>query len=99
VQSVAEVVPNDRGDNTPPAIILKGLQMVPKFNHTTPDSVRILMALFRVECKDIDLVVTFNIPLETVDSGAVNGLDVERAEVDFDTFFGSLEIVDFSLFA
>jgi len=98
VQSVVEV-PNDRGDNTPPAIILKGFQMVPKFNHTPPDNVRILMALFRVDSKDVDLVVTFNIPLESVDGGAVDGRDAERAEVDFNTFFRSLQIVDFRLFA
>jgi hypothetical protein len=98
VQSVA-AIPDDKQDNTPPAIVLKGHQMVPKFNHTTSDKVLILMALFRIESKRIDLVVTFNIPLEAVDGGVVNRRDTEKVEVDFDTFTRSLRIVNFGLFA
>lgn len=98
VQNVA-AISDAKQDNTPPAIILKGYQMVPKFNHTTPDKVQILMALFRIESKRIDLVITFNIPLEAVDSGVVNSRDMEKVEVDFDTFIRSLRIVDFGLFA
>ncbi|KAF9562161.1 Mog1p/PsbP-like protein [Agrocybe pediades] len=92
-------VPNDRGDDTPSATILKGIQFVPKFNHTTPDKVQILMALYRIEEKSIDLVVTFNIPLQVVGGGAVDQRQLEKAQADFDVFSRSLRIVDFGLFA
>jgi len=98
VESVA-MIPSDQREHTPPAIVLRGHQMVPKFTHTTPDKVQILMALFRIESKRIDLVLTFNVPLEAVDGRAVNSQDVERVKVDFDTFTRSLRIVDFGLFA
>jgi len=98
VQSVG-AIPDDKQDSTLPAIVLRGNQMVPKFNQTTPDKVQILMALFRIESKRIDLVVTFNIPLEAVDGGVVNSRDMGKVEADFDTFSRSLRIVDFGLFA
>ena len=98
VQSV-NVVPNDRGDDTPSAIVLKGVQLVDKFNHTTPDRVQIFMALYRIESKAIDLVLTFNVPLDSVDEGKADDTTVEKAEVDFDAFVRSLHIVDCGLFA
>jgi len=98
VESVA-MIPSDQREHSPPAIVLKGHQMVPKFNHTTPDKVQILMALFRIESKHIDLIVTFNVPLEAVDGRAVNSQDMERVILDFDIFSRSLRIVDFGLFA
>ena len=93
------VVPNDGGDDTPSAIILKGSQRVPKFNRTTPDDVRIFMALFRVEQKEIDLVVTFNVPIRTLDGGAVGSEGLEQAESDFHKFVTSFRICDYGLFA
>jgi len=98
VESVS-LIPNDRGDNTPSVIILKGEQSVQKFNHSTPDKVRILMALFRIESKPVDLVVTFNIPLEAVDGGAVSNEDLEKVQIDFNNIVRTLRIVDFGLFA
>lgn len=56
------------------------------------------MALFRVESKAIDLVVTFNTPVVSVDGGAVGNEGVERSETDFDIFVRSLRIHDFGLF-
>lgn len=98
VESVT-VIPNDRGDNTPSAIVLTGVQFVPKFNRTTPDKVQILMALFRVEQKHIDLVVTFNVPTISQDGGEV-GLDgLNTAQAHFEAFVNSLQIVDSGLFA
>ncbi|KAF8803553.1 Mog1p/PsbP-like protein [Phlegmacium glaucopus] len=90
---------NDRGNNTPPAMVLKGVQFIPKFNLTVADKVRILMALFRVESKAVDVVVTFNIPVVSVDGGAVGNEDVAKYETDFDTFIRSFHIIDFGLFA
>ena len=92
------MVPNDRGDETPSAIVLKGTQMVKKFSHATPDTVEILMALYRIESKSIDLVLTFNIPLQSVDEGTSQDAEVERAEEDFGTFVRSLHVVDYGLF-
>jgi hypothetical protein len=93
-------IPNDRvGDSTPPAIVLKGVQLVPKFNSKVADKVRIMMAVFRVESKAIDVVVTFNIPVVSVDGGAVGNEGVERSETDFDIFVRSFRILDFDLFA
>lgn len=93
------MVPNDRGDDTPSAVILNGTQMVDKFNHTAPDEVQILMALYRIESKAIDLVLTFNIPLKSVDEGKSQDAIVRKAQADFNAFARSLRIVDYGLFA
>ncbi|KAL1675089.1 hypothetical protein EV122DRAFT_268788 [Schizophyllum commune] len=99
--SNVSVIPNDRaGDQTPSAIILSGVQSVAKFNRSTLDEVRVLMALYRVESKGIDLVVTFNIPTSTTDdSGAVSPEKWSTIESDFNSLVTSLQIVDFGLFA
>ncbi|TFK26418.1 Mog1p/PsbP-like protein [Coprinopsis marcescibilis] len=91
--------PNDRqNDRTPSAIVLKGEQKVTKFNRTTPDSVKILMALYRVEDKATDIVVTFNIPVASTDGGAVDPTAYQVVESEFDQFTRSFKIKDFSLF-
>lgn len=56
------------------------------------------MALFRIESKAIDVVVTFNIPIVSTDSGAVGNEGVVRSEMDFDAFIRSFCITDFGLF-
>jgi hypothetical protein len=98
VQSV-NVIPNDRGDDTPFPIVLTGLQLVRKFNRTHLDQVRILMGLFRVQAKHIDLVVTCNVPISSEDGGAVGDEGWSAANADFVSLIGSLKIVDFGLFA
>ncbi|EEB96151.1 hypothetical protein MPER_04763, partial [Moniliophthora perniciosa FA553] len=75
------------------------VQRVSKFNRTKPDEVKILMALYRVEEKPIDLVVTFNVPVIAEDGGAVGPDGLKAAEQQFDIFVRSLRIVDFALFA
>lgn len=87
-----------RDDDTPYPVVLHGVQMVPKFNHRVPDRVKISMALFRIESKFIDLVVTLNIPEVTMDGGT-GEIDRQKAEEDFNTFITSLRIIDFGLFA
>ena len=96
--SLTEVwnIPNDRGDKTPSAIALRGVQHVSKFNRTTPDEVHILMAIFRVDHKNVDLVVTFNVPVPNDDNLVREGLAAVRTE--FEAFVGSLRIIDFDLF-
>ncbi|KAJ6546465.1 hypothetical protein DFH09DRAFT_1262897 [Mycena vulgaris] len=98
VVNTVGVVPNSRGDNTPPAITLSGVQFVPKFNLTIPDQVRVLMALFRVADKRVDLVVTFNIPMKSQDDGAVDEQGWNEMQIHFDAFVRSLRIIDFGLF-
>ncbi|KAF9466385.1 hypothetical protein BDZ94DRAFT_1251830 [Collybia nuda] len=92
------VIPNDRGDDTPSAAVLSGIQSVRKFNQPTPDTVQILMALYRVERKNVDLVVTFNIPTQSNDGGAVGSQGLETAKSHFYSFVQSLHIVDYGLF-
>lgn len=98
VESVI-VIANDRGDDTPSAIVLSGVQHVPKFNQASADEVRIFMALYRVETKGIDLVVTFNVPTKSSDGGAVGQDGWQPFQADFDAFVRSLRIVDQGLFA
>ncbi|KAF8638490.1 hypothetical protein AX16_010473 [Volvariella volvacea WC 439] len=92
------IILNDRGDRTPSAIILDGLQRVPKFNSTTPDEVRILMALYRVPQHKVDIVVTFNIPVRSDSGDAVPESERPKYLNDFDVFARSLRILDFDLF-
>ncbi|KAF7440745.1 hypothetical protein PC9H_001093 [Pleurotus ostreatus] len=93
------IIPNDRGDNTPSAIVLTGSQKVPKFNQSAADDVRILMSLFRVETKNADLVVTFNVPVSSQDGGAVGEEGWRAAKSDFENMIRSFRIVDYGLFA
>ena len=57
------------------------------------------MCLYRIEEKKVDLVVTFNVPIETADGTGVGTEGLELAQQDFDTFVTSLRIVDYGLFA
>lgn len=73
--------------------------MIPKFNKTEADRVSVLLALYRIEDKKIDLVVSANIPTVAEDGGAVDEAGYESVKADFDTLVRSLCIVDFGLFA
>ncbi|TCD66454.1 hypothetical protein EIP91_001334 [Steccherinum ochraceum] len=90
------IVPNDRGDNTPSPILLDGTQMVKKFNATVADQVRIFLALYRVEDKNVDLLLAMNVPISSIDGGSVQ--DVTASQKEFETAALSLQIVDFDLF-
>jgi hypothetical protein len=57
------------------------------------------MALYRIETKSIDLVVTFNVPLKTNNGDAVGEEGVMLAKDDFMVLVQSLKIVDYGLFA
>jgi hypothetical protein len=98
IESIETIV-NDRGDGTPSAIRLSGLQDIMKFNKPNPDKVRIWMALYRVEEKPIDIVVSFNVPLDAHDGGAVSQDQLSATLADFDRFTRSFCIKDFGLFA
>jgi hypothetical protein len=74
------------------------MQMVKKFNRAYADEVRVCMALYRVESKAIDLVVTCNIPLKS-ERGSMGEAELTAVQADFDVFVRSLRIVDHGLFA
>lgn len=96
VESIA-TMPNDREDETPSPIVLKGSQLVRKFNSTVPDAIHILLAVFRVVSKNVDLVLSMNIPLRTVED-EVDDDEYQSAQRDFETAVKSLRIRDFGLF-
>ncbi|PIL23805.1 hypothetical protein GSI_13556 [Ganoderma sinense ZZ0214-1] len=93
-----EEVANGSDGATPNPVVLHGTQSVQKFNSKTTDDVRILLALFRVKEKDIDLVMTMNVPMTSADGGAVNESDWMVAKGVFDTAAKSLHIVNYGLF-
>jgi len=96
VESVTKL-PKDKGDDTPSPIVLQGTQLVRKFNSPVPDRIRILLAAFRIKSKNVDLVLSMNIPLETVE-GKVDDAKHKQAQLDFDTAVKSLRILDLGLF-
>ncbi|KAF9653043.1 Mog1p/PsbP-like protein [Thelephora ganbajun] len=96
VESVTKI-PNNRGDKTPSPVVLKGTQFVRKFNSTVPDIIHVLLAVFRVESKNVDLVLSMNIPLQTAE-GETDYTEYQRAQRDFETAVKSLRILDFDLF-
>jgi len=93
------VMMNDRGDDTPSPIILSGTQIVRKFNRQSADEIRVFMAIYRIESKRIDLVLTMNVPVGASEGDAVDELGIEAAKADFDVAATSLHIIDYSLFA
>lgn len=92
------IVPDDSGDETPSPVVLVGTQKVKKFNIPTPDDIRIYLALYRVESKNVDLVMSMNVPLLSSDGQTVSDKDQLAAKQVFDTAAQSLRIVDFALF-
>ena len=78
-----------RVDGIPPPIVLEGTQHVRKFDST---GLGILLAVFRFKCKNVDLVLSMNIPPHTDDARH------QQAQSDFRVAVESLHIVDFGLF-
>jgi len=87
-------IPGDRGGDTPSPIVLHGTQLVHKFNSAVLDTVRIFLAVFRIKSKNVDLVLSMNVPLETVEGR----VDDTKYQLDFDTAVKSLHVLDFGLF-
>jgi hypothetical protein len=78
---------------------LSGEQYIQKFNREQKDQVHIFMAMYRIEQKKVDLVVTFNVPIKSADASPLDEEGLRLAEEDFKVFVRSLRIVDFGLFA
>lgn len=92
-------LPGDSTSQTPAPTILSGTQLVRKFNSTHPDEIRILLAVYRIQDHNIDLVMTMNVPMKTSDDGAVSENEWQTSKRVFDVAAQSLRIVDFGLFA
>ncbi|KAI0957111.1 hypothetical protein AcW1_005607 [Taiwanofungus camphoratus] len=90
---------NGTGHSTPAPIVLHGTQSIRKFNSALPDEIRVLLAVYRIQGHDTDLVMTMNVPMKTSDSAAVSEAGWKAARDTFAAATQSLRIVDFGLFA
>ncbi|KAG9112454.1 hypothetical protein FRC07_007896, partial [Ceratobasidium sp. 392] len=82
--------------------VLQGTQLVPKFNRTHPDTVKIFLAVYRVHEKNIDVVLVFNIPVEAEKEGSAVPLGGEKYvgwANAFEEAVRTFKIVDYGLFA
>ncbi|KAF8610015.1 Mog1p/PsbP-like protein [Ceratobasidium sp. AG-I] len=89
-------------DSGPTLSVLHGTQLVPKFNRTYPDTVKIFLAVFRVHEKNVDVVIVFNIPVEAEKEGSAVPLDGEIYKEwvkAYEEAVASFRIVDYGLFA
>jgi hypothetical protein len=87
------------GSSTPTVTTLQGTQKVTKYNSTILDDVLILLALWRIPNKNVDLVLTFNVPLTAADGLTVDEAGQQQTKKHFDEAVLSLKIVDYGLFA
>ena len=79
--------------------ILHGRQGVRKFNRASVDDVRISLALYRLEHKGVDLVLSLNFPMRTEDAVVRTEEQYDTAKETFRSIATSLHIVDLGLFA
>lgn len=92
------IYPADSDSETPPPILLYGEQSIRKFNSTVPDKIRILLAVYRLKEKNVDLVMSMNAPMESAAGDAINEDQWVVAKEAFSVAAQSLHIVDFGLF-
>ena len=99
--SVDEVneIPGTRGDVIPSVIVLSGRQGVRKFNRTSVDDVRIFLALYRLEKRGVDLVLSLNFPMSTSDGVVRTEEQYSTAKETFRFIATSFRIIDLKLFA
>lgn len=97
VDDVNEVPINNIVD-IPFITILHGRQGVRKFNRTSVDDVRISLALYRLEQKGVDLVLSRNLPMRVEDAAVRTEEQYDAAKETFRSIATSLRIVDFDLF-
>jgi len=72
---------------------------VTKFNRHTADNVVILVTLYRVPSKDIDVVFSINIPDRRHDLGVEQDPEIRVWKDRFLTAARSLRIIDYGVFA
>jgi hypothetical protein len=108
-QSVVEILhlpPNSTAPSStkrtpqPAPYILQGTQAVPKFNRAQADQVTIFLALFRVEGKEIDIVMCCNAPTrsDNPEVKVASEAEVQELKKIFQQAVSKFRIVDFSLF-
>jgi len=88
----------------PACISLIGTQIVSKFNKPAnqADQVKIFLAIWRVEGKNIDVVMSINVPVVTGADGNQKGVGqegVDWARVAWEQAKSTFKIEDFGLFA
>jgi hypothetical protein len=103
VCTVEEITPTPATPADPIVLsVLRGTQLVPKFNRAHPDTVKIFLAVYRVNEKGVDVVLVFNIPVEAEKEGSAVPLGGEKYEgwvKAFQEAVSSFAIVDYGLFA
>ncbi|GJJ12203.1 hypothetical protein Clacol_006444 [Clathrus columnatus] len=82
-------LPRQSTDITPRPIILRGQQDVQKFNKSTSDNISISLALFRIESKNVDIVISTNAP---------GSLESSKVPSIFAEAISSFKIRDLGLF-
>ena len=97
VDEVNEISYN-RGNEIPSIIILRGRQSVTKFNKTSADDLHIFVALYRLKKKGVDLVLSFNFPVNTGEGITRTEQQYNTAKETFLSIAASLHVVDLSLF-
>ena len=96
------VVPEDTSApplETPTPILLDGSQQVKKFNRQFPDDIRILLAIYRLESKGVDIVLSANLPIAKESGGGLDEAEFNSAKEYFLTAAKSLKVLNFDLFA
>jgi len=83
---------------------LEGTQLVPKFNKPAEqaDQVKIFLAVWRVDMRNVDIVMSINVPVVTGSDGNERGVGkegVDWARKAWEKAKASLVINDFGLFA
>jgi len=98
--SVDEVdkIPYNRCDEIPSIIVLRGRQGVKKFNRTSVDDLRIFVALYRLEERGVDIVLSLNFPMNIGDGVFRTEEQYNTAKETFLSIATSFHIDDFSLF-
>jgi hypothetical protein len=90
---------SESGSESLQPILLRGKQQVKKFNRMTSDEILILMAIYRIAAKSVDLVYSANIPLIAPNERRLTEAEIRGLEIQFHESAVSLRIVDYSLFA
>lgn len=85
--------------DTPPPTLCDGWQEVAKYNRTAPDKVEIMLAVYRLEAQNIDVVLSVNLPHVLADGTRTPEHIITGIKSSFLAVAQSLSIVDFGLFA
>ena len=91
-------IPYNRCNEIPSIIVLRGRQGVKKFNKTSVDDLRIFVALYRLEERGVDIVLSLNFPMNISDGVFRTEEQYNTAKEMFLFIVTSFHIDDFSLF-